>query len=124
MKGALVSVLIVEPSPDTELQHQLYEKGYDVVWAGDGESALEKLERSRFDALVVSADIEKVDYIELLLSVRQELGNVPIIVRMKEAQREQTKDLPRDDALQLLPETSTSRNIEQAVTTMLGRERK
>lgn len=123
VRKAPASVLIVEPCPDTELQHQLYRKGYDVIWAGDGESALEKLGRAHFDAVVISADIEKVDYIELVLSVRQQAGKIPVVVTVKESQLEETKDLPRDEALELLPDTSNPKSIEHRVSIMLANER-
>ncbi len=116
------SVLIVEPSRDTELQRKLYQKGYDVIWAGDGERALNKLGRGSFDAVVISADVEKVDYIELVLRVRQQAASIPVVVTVKESQLEETKDLPRDEALELLPESSNPRSIEQTVSGMLGKK--
>ncbi len=116
------SVLIVEPLRDTELQRNLYQKGYDVIWAGDGEAALEKLGRARFDAVVISADIEKVDYIELVLSVRQQAGRIPVVVTVKESKLEETKDLPRDEALELLPESSNPKSIAQTVSGMLRKK--
>src|SRR4030067_5174 len=53
------------------LADDLVAEGHDVVMAGDGEEALEKLAHGRFDVVVTDLKMPKLDGLELLKRIKQ-----------------------------------------------------
>jgi two-component system chemotaxis response regulator CheY len=72
------------------LQATLISAGYEVVEAGDGADALEKLGSDSVDMLVTDLNMPNVDGIGLIQEVRQKPGNrfMPIIMLTSESQPE------------------------------------
>ncbi len=63
------------------LANDLAAQGHDVVTAGDGAEALEKLAADRFDVVVTDLKMPKVDGIELLKRIKQDrLANAEVII--------------------------------------------
>lgn len=77
-------VLIVEDDPfimDIS-SIKLSEHGYDVLAIKDGESALQALKRSQFDAVILDIDLPDISGYEILRSIRKNGGtkDLPVIV--------------------------------------------
>jgi two-component system, chemotaxis family, chemotaxis protein CheY len=94
------TVLAVDDSNSVRqmVQFALKSRGYSVVAAADGVEALEVLERSRFDLIVLDINMPRLDGLSLLkiLRERPEWQAVPVLVLTTEGQ-----DADRDRALAL-----------------------
>ncbi|MCC6126071.1 MAG: sigma-54-dependent Fis family transcriptional regulator [Pirellulales bacterium] len=63
------------------LAHDLQNQGHEVVTAGDGEEALEKLSAARFDVIVTDLKMPKLDGIELLKRIKRDnLTDAEVII--------------------------------------------
>ncbi len=63
------------------LAHDLESQGHDVVTAGDGEEAWEKLSAAPFDVIVTDLKMPKLDGIELLKRIKHEqIADVEVII--------------------------------------------
>jgi two-component system, OmpR family, response regulator len=58
----------------------LKDAAYDVDWARDGESAAELIDKKQHQALLLDLGLPKRDGLELLVSLRQNGNNVPVII--------------------------------------------
>ncbi|HEX9683010.1 MAG TPA: response regulator transcription factor [Acidimicrobiales bacterium] len=75
-------VLVVDDDPavQTAVSRALRHEGYDVQTAGDGAEALEALERSRPDTMVLDVTMPNVDGLEVCRRLRAEGDDLPILV--------------------------------------------
>jgi two-component system, NtrC family, response regulator AtoC len=63
------------------LAHDLQSQGHDVVTAGDGEEALEKISAAPFDVIVTDLKMPKLDGIELLKRIKRDhLSDAEVII--------------------------------------------
>ena len=80
----MAKVLIVDDEPDmrTVLYHALRTAGHDVTEAGDGEEALRKIRRTKFDLVVLDIMMPRVSGYEVLEKIRAmpSRASVPVVV--------------------------------------------
>lgn len=77
----MAKLLLVDDDEDVRyaLGKYLRRAGNEVVEAGDGKVALSLLENDTFDVLVTDIVMPEADGIELLLTVRQRMPDLPVI---------------------------------------------
>lgn len=77
-------ILIAEDAPvqGKKLQYVLEKFGYDVVWALDGQLALNELEKDKFSLIITDYQMPNLDGLEFLKKVRahEKFHNIPIIL--------------------------------------------
>lgn len=75
-------ILLVEDDQTLSLlyQEELTREGYEVVLAGDAESALEKIRSSPFDLIITDIRMPGKDGIELISSIMGMRKDIPIII--------------------------------------------
>ncbi len=75
-------ILVVDD--DLMVRDMLYdflrEKGYQVVSAADGSSALNAVNHKKFDAVILDFKLPETDGITLLLQMKQKFPKIPIIM--------------------------------------------
>src|SRR2546423_11167248 len=76
------SVLIVEDEPNLTkvLTAMLKREGYEVLTAGDGMEALERLATSHVDVVLTDLKMPKLDGMELLKRVLDEYDGIPVVL--------------------------------------------
>jgi two-component system chemotaxis response regulator CheY len=76
------------------LSFTLQDAGYEVIEAGDGVDALEKLKKESIQMLVTDLNMPRMDGIELIREVRKTPGNrfVPIIMLTTESQDQKRQE--------------------------------
>jgi two-component system, NtrC family, response regulator len=76
------TILIVEDEPNLTkvLTAMLKREGYDVLTAGDGIEALEKLAKARVDVVLTDLRMPKLDGMELLKRVLDEYDGLPVVM--------------------------------------------
>ena len=75
-------VLIVDDEPEAVelLQEFLVAKGYEVITAGDGEEALQKVKKERPHLILLDVRMPKMDGLEILRHVREIDKEVGVIM--------------------------------------------
>ncbi|HAR35882.1 MAG TPA: two-component system response regulator [Acidobacteria bacterium] len=75
-------ILLVEDDHSLSLlyQEELAREGYEVVLAGDAESALEKISSGPFDLIITDIRMPGKDGIELISSIMGMRKDIPIII--------------------------------------------
>ncbi|MGE5806079.1 MAG: response regulator [Ignavibacteria bacterium] len=77
-------ILIADDSPSIRkfISFALAENGYDIISAGDGMEALEKLPKEPVNLIITDLNMPNVDGFELIKSIRSspEYRNIPIII--------------------------------------------
>jgi len=75
-------ILLVEDDHSLSLlyQEELTTEGYEVVLAGDAESALEKISSGHFDLIITDIRMPGKDGIELISSIMGMRKDIPIII--------------------------------------------
>lgn len=98
------TVLVIEDHPDQRelLELVLQREGYRITTAGNGEEALEKLEKEPVDIVLSDIMMPKMDGLELLRKVRSNpaFKNIYLILitaRIQEGDRVRGLDLGADD---------------------------
>lgn len=80
----MAKILIVDDEPDqrTVIFHSLRAAGHSVVEASDGEEALKKLKRSRFDLVLLDIMMPRMSGYEVLEKIRAmpSRADTPVIV--------------------------------------------
>ncbi|MEX2556547.1 MAG: response regulator [Actinomycetota bacterium] len=80
----MAKILIVDDEPDmrTVLYHTLRDAGYDVAEASDGEEALRKLKRTRYDLVVLDIMMPRMSGYTVLDKIRHmpSRAKTPIVV--------------------------------------------
>ncbi|MFP4040133.1 MAG: endopeptidase La [Desulfosudaceae bacterium] len=76
------AILVVDDEERTRknLEHVLTREGYQVVTAGNGAEALEKLDQAAVDVIITDLKMDKVDGMEVLDKARQKDPRVEVIV--------------------------------------------
>jgi two-component system chemotaxis response regulator CheY len=76
------------------LSFTLQDAGYEVIEAGDGVDALEKLKKESIQMLITDLNMPRMDGIELIREVRKTPGNrfVPIIMLTTESQDQKRQE--------------------------------
>ncbi len=76
------TVLVVDDSPTQQLQIRmvLEADGFDVQLAGDGQEALEMIERKQPDIVVTDLQMPRINGLELLLQIKRRFPSIPVIV--------------------------------------------
>ena len=64
----------------TALKEAISRIGFEVVLAGDGQEALQKLNHSLFSMIVTDMKMPKMDGLSLLKEIRRKIGPIPILV--------------------------------------------
>ena len=95
-------ILIVEDDPDIAipLRDDLELEGYDVEAVGDGEAALQRLEETRFDLLLLDVMLPGVDGFDVCRRLRQSGSRLPILLltaKTQEAEIVMGLELGADD---------------------------
>lgn len=79
----MAQILVVEDNPmNMELTVDLLEScGYEVIGAEDGVKALELIERSNFNLVMLDMQLPKMDGLEVLarLKSKNETANIPVV---------------------------------------------
>lgn len=77
------TILVVEDEPDILriIRHMLTAAGYNVVPAYDGEDALRKIQKRRFDLVLTDLSMPRMSGVELIERVRNDpaLASIPIV---------------------------------------------
>ncbi len=91
LKGKRILIADDDPFNRELLQMELSDAGFEVIMAGDGEEALQKVQELPVDLLLLDVMMPKIDGVELVRRLRQqkEFENLPIILLTAKAQ---TKD--------------------------------
>ncbi len=76
------TILVVDDDANIRLllRDELWEKGYNVVTAVDGEEALISFDEEYVDLVILDIRMPKVDGIEVLKTIRATNQKVPIII--------------------------------------------
>ncbi len=64
----------------TALEFRLRKNGYDLVWANDGEEALNKAKSESPELIISSLALPKVSGLDLVKKIRSDNAETPIIV--------------------------------------------
>lgn len=82
MVMAAREILLVEDNADYRrlLARFLADRGYHVTEAGDGQEALEKLDRSTPGLVVTDWEMPRLDGIQLVEELRRRWPNLPILM--------------------------------------------
>lgn len=75
-------ILIVDDEEGIRLlyKEELMDEGLDVHLAASGEEALDKLEKEKFDLMVLDIKMPGMDGIEVLRRVKEKWKNLPVIL--------------------------------------------
>ncbi len=97
-------VLLVEDEENLAiaLEYNLAEEGYHVTWATDGRKALEQIESSSFDLILLDIMLPYVDGFEVAKQVREKFPRMPILMltaRSSAKDRIQGLEIGADDYL-------------------------
>ena len=78
----MATILVVDDDPDMRdiMFDLLALDGYEVILADNGTSALERYRSEKPDLVITDIMMGGADGIELLEGLREEFGNVPVIV--------------------------------------------
>jgi two-component system KDP operon response regulator KdpE len=95
-------VLVVDDEPAIRrfLRLSFDAEGYQVAEAGDGRSALDSLQRTPADILILDLGLPDIDGLEIIRELRERGSPIPIIVlssRTDERAKVQALDLGADD---------------------------
>jgi two-component system KDP operon response regulator KdpE len=91
------SVLVVEDDAETRhaLARELGGRGYRVVEAGDGRSALERWEARRPDVVLLDLGLPDIDGLQLIRRIRREASTPIVILSGRYEEREKVDALER-----------------------------
>lgn len=111
------SVLLVDDEAvvRNSLSEWLKDDGYDVVSAEDGESALELLEKKRFDTGVVDLKMPGIDGLEILKRTKQVNPNTNIIIITAYGTIENAVEAMKLGASDYLAKPFTPNELEKAI---------
>ena len=70
------------------LEHKLIHEGFDVVLAENGEQVLQKLEKDKFDLLLLDLIMPKMDGFAVLKEIKEKKIVLPIIITSNLGQEE------------------------------------
>lgn len=75
-------ILIIEDEPRMQdlIRQGLYERGYTVMTAGDGETGLELARAHEFEALVVDIGLPRLDGYALVHALRTSSWSTPVLI--------------------------------------------
>lgn len=75
-------ILVIDDDPGIRLLYEkaLHDCGFDVVVAGDGRQALERIAETEFDVTVLDIEMPDMSGLELLGQIRHDAPNLPIIL--------------------------------------------
>ena len=94
-------ILIVDDDPQIRrvLKTMLSAQSYEVFDARDGQEALEKVEKSRFDLVILDMNMPMLDGLETCRSIRAnfDIAIIMLTVRNAEADKVQALDAGADD---------------------------
>jgi two-component system, OmpR family, KDP operon response regulator KdpE len=94
-------ILIVDDDPQIRrvLKTMLSAQSYEVFDARDGQEALEKVEKSRFDLVILDMNMPMLDGLETCRSIRatSDIAIIMLTVRNTEADKVQALDAGADD---------------------------
>ena len=98
----MARILIVEDEPDIALGllEDLARQGYDVESVGDGESAIQRVNREPWDLVVLDVMLPGMDGFEVCRELRRARNQTPIILltaKVQEAERVMGLELGADD---------------------------
>lgn len=100
-RGSGTAVLVVDDEPTVRevVANYLRRDGHEVTEAGDGAAAVELVETSRFDLVVLDMMLPGVNGLDILRRIRQ-MGDMPVIMltaRAEESDRVAGLELGADD---------------------------
>ena len=75
-------ILLVEDDEDLGeiVKYNLEKEGFKVDWVLDGETALEKVNRSLYDLIILDIMLPKIDGIEVCRRIRERTKDIPVIM--------------------------------------------
>ena len=119
-------MLVVDDEKITRmnLEHVLIKEGYEVSTATDGASALEFLERQRFDVILTDLKMEKVDGFEVLKQVKQKHPDTEVIITSGYATVPAAVEAIRQGSYQFLAKPLKLDDIRSTVQNALRRKRR
>lgn len=93
---------------------------YDLIFAHDGEQALEKLQRSQVSLALLDIKMPKLDGLQVLKRVREEGVNTPVLMLTAYQSVELAKEAVNSGALDYLPKPFEREQILKAVRGVVG----
>jgi two-component system alkaline phosphatase synthesis response regulator PhoP len=86
-------ILIIEDEKDIQdlLQHYLKREGYEVQGVKDGESGLRKVNKERFDLILLDLMLPLVDGLEICRTLRSQLSTADLPIIMITAKGEESE---------------------------------
>jgi DNA-binding NtrC family response regulator len=119
------TVLVVEDDRDMRLllEDELRESGYDVVSAGEGREAIERLRSTSIDVIVTDLVMPGMDGRELLEEVRRSAQDVPVIITTAFGTIESAVDAMKAGAHHYLPKPFGMEHMQAALENALEERR-
>ncbi|RKZ54289.1 MAG: response regulator [Candidatus Parabeggiatoa sp. nov. 3] len=76
------TILLVEDEPKTGemLKQALESEGIEVIWAKEGKSALDKMEKGKFDIIILDIKLPEISGVEVLEGIRSVDRYVEVMV--------------------------------------------
>ena len=93
---------------------------YDVTCVVDGQEALTRLSRERFDAILLDIKMPKVDGLEIMRRIRAQRLSAPVLVLTAYQSVELAKEAVKLGAVDYLPKPFNREHVLEAIRGVLG----
>ncbi len=119
-------VLIVddEPAIRDSLGELLRKSGYEATSAADGESALEQMQASVPDVILLDLHMPGMNGPQTLAEIRRQHGNIPVIIITGFPDGKLMNDALKHGPLHVLAKPTTKEHLLDALETAVARNRK
>jgi DNA-binding NtrC family response regulator len=96
--------------------------GYGSAAAGNGEEALQVLERETFDLVIADLNMPRMDGIELLCKIKESWPNLPVVIITGYRTVHTEKKILQKGADGFIPKPCTLKRVKEIVSAALKKE--
>lgn len=117
------SVLVVDDSPTDRMMAGRFlqqEPNVTVIFAGDGNEALERIRAEMPDAVVTDLQMPECDGLQLVDAVKQEFPRLPIILMTAKGSEEVAAEAMRKGAASYVPKRILATQLRETVSRILS----